>query len=119
MKTFLLIILTGLLVTNLGAQVSFSPVECKLKTLRSNKSTDLLCSSSTMSVKFQIQRMVTVLQQNNFVSIDSQAIQITPLKFTGYQKGSSKLSVNSEKELLDAYSKYELAYFKNDLGIEV
>jgi hypothetical protein len=119
MKTLLLLILTGLFVINVSGQVSFSPVDSKLKTQKSNNLTELVCSTSTMTVKFQLKRKVTVLQQNNFASIDSQTIQIIPLKFSGYKKSTSGQNANNEKELLDTYSKYELNYFKNELGVDV
>lgn len=118
MRTFLLTILTGLFFSNLSGQVLFSTVNSQLKTLKTSNSTELICSSSTMSIKFNLNRNVTVTAQNNLVKIDSQIIQITPLEFSGYQKDTSKLSVNSQKLLLDTYSKYELNYF-NELGIEV
>jgi hypothetical protein len=70
--------------------------------------------SSTMTVKFQLKRSVTILPQNNFATIDGQAIQIIPIKFNGYKTG-----INNQKPLLEAYSKYELAYFKNDLGVDL
>ncbi len=72
-----------------------------------------------MSVKFQLKRNVILLQQNNFVTVDSQTIQIIPLKFSGYKKGTNEQGINSEKQLLEAYSKYELEYFENELDIDV
>ena len=119
MKAFLLTILTGFFVDNLSGQILFLTVDSKLKTVKINNATELICSNSTMSIKFQLNRNVIVTQQNNFVTIDSQAIQITPLKFTGYKKDSTNLSMSDQKQLLDNYSKYELDYFTNELNIEV
>jgi hypothetical protein len=62
---------------------------------------------------------VQILPQNNFVTVDSQTIQIMSLKFGGYNKDPKGGNLNNQKELLDAYSKYELEYFKNDLSVEV
>jgi hypothetical protein len=119
MKTFLLTIFTALFFSHASGQLRFAPVDMKLKTIKTTGATQLICSSSTLSIKFSLKRHVTVTEQNNFVTIDSQAIQITPLKFSGYQKETNKLSVDSQKQLLDTYSKYELEYFANDLGIEL
>lgn len=99
--------------------MSFLPVDSKLKTQKNNNLTELICSSSTMTVKFPLKRNVTVLQQNNFATVDGQTIQIIPLKFSGYKKSTSGQGINSEKQLLDTYSKYELEYFKNELGVDV
>lgn len=119
MKAFLLIILTGLFTTNLSGQISFSTVDSKLKTVKSNNATQLICSNSTTSIKFDLKRKVTVMQQNNFATIDSQTIQIILLKYSGYKKASSKLSLDDQKQLLDTYAKYELDYFKNELNVEI
>jgi hypothetical protein len=119
MRIFFLIILTGLFFINVSGQVSFSPVDSKLKTQKSNNLTELICSSSTMTVKFPLKHNVTVLEQNNFVTVDSQTIQITPLKFNDDKKSTNGQSMSDENQLLDEYSKYELDYFKNELGIEV
>jgi len=119
MKACLLTVLAGLFISTAIGQVSFSPVDSKLKTVESNNLSELICSSPAMSVKFQLNRKIKVLPQDNFCMIDSQAIQVTPLSFSGYRKDSARLSIDSEKQLLGAYSKYELEYFKNDLGVEV
>ena len=119
MRIFLLIILTGLFFINVSGQVSFSPVDSKLKTQKSNDLTELICSSSSMTVKFPLNRNVTVSQQSNFVTVDSQTIQIIPLRFSDYKESTDGQSMGNEKQLLDVYSKYELEYFKNELGINV
>lgn len=119
MRTFILIILTGILFNKANAQTTFSPVESRLKPIKGNGLTELVCSSPAISVKFQLKHGVTILPQNNFVTVDGQAIQIILLKFSGYKGNINPQNTDSQKPLLDAYSKYELAYFKNDLGIEL
>lgn len=119
MRTFLLIILTVLSITNVSGQASFSPIDSKLETQKVNILTELICSSSTMSVKFQLMGIVTVLQHNNFATVDSQTIQIIPLKFSDFKKNPNGQSMIDQKQLLEAYSRYELDYFINELGVEV
>jgi hypothetical protein len=119
MRTFLILIFTGLFATNVSGQVLFSSVDSKLMTRKDNNFTELICSSSKMKVKFQLKRNVTVLQENNFATVDSQTIQIIPLKFSGNKTDTYEQSINDQKQLLDTYSKYELDYLKNELGIEV
>lgn len=41
------------------------------------------------------------------------------LNFTGYKKDTKGENLDYQKELLDTYSKYELEYFRRDLGVEV
>ena len=119
MKALLITILIGFFVSNLTGQISFSNIDVKFKTVKSNNSTELICSNSTMSIKFQLKHNITVMQQENFVTIDGQTIQITPLKISGYKKGFTSLSINEQKQILDSYSKYELDYFKNELNVEI
>ena len=119
MKALLLTILIGFFVSNLTGQISFSNIDIKFKIVKSNNSTELICSNSTMSIKFQLKHNITVMQQENFVTIDGQTVQITPLKISGYKKGVTRLSINDQKQLLDTYSKYELDYFKNELNVEI
>lgn len=114
-RTFFVIILIGLFTGKVKGQVSFLPVESKLK--KSNN--ELIYSSSTTTIKFPLKLQVTVSPQNNFVTIDSQRIQIMALKFAGYKKDTKGENLNNQKELLDTYSKYELEYLKSDLGVEV
>ncbi len=119
MRIFLTIILTGLLVSSANAQVSFSPVESKLSIIKSNDLTELVCTSPAVSIKFSLKRKLAIMPQNNFCEVGGQTIQITPLKINSYKKDVPGQSPNSEKQLLEAYSKYELDYFKNDLHIEL
>lgn len=114
-RTFFLILLFGLSTGNVKGQVSFSPVDGKLQI----SNNELIYSSSSTAVKFPLKRQVTVSPQNNFVTIDSQIIQIMTLKFDGYKNDTKGENLNNQKELLDAYSKYELEYFTSDLGVEV
>ena len=117
MMRIFLTILMGVLFTSANGQTSFSPVESKLKLIKSNDLTELVCSGPTIAVKFSVKRKLIIMPQNNFCDVDGQAIQITPLKFDGYKKDVSGRSIESEKQLLEAYSNYELDYFKNDLHI--
>ncbi|MFN5848793.1 MAG: hypothetical protein ACK5UE_01490 [Chitinophagales bacterium] len=114
MRTTFLILLIGLLAENAKGQVTFSPVDSKLQ--KSNN--DLIFSTSTTTVKFPLKRQMTVLPQNNFVSVDSQTIQIMSLRFDGYKKKTNSENFDNQKELLVAYSKYELDYF-TELGVEI
>lgn len=119
MRTFLLTILAIFFIANSNGQVSFSNIESKVKAIKNNDSTQIICSNPTMSINFKLKRNVTVMQQNNFVTIDSQTIQIIPLKFSGFKKASNNLSMDDQKLLLNTYSNYELDYFRNELNIEV
>ena len=114
-RTFFLIILLGLFTGTVNGQVSFSTVDSKLQ----KTNNELIYSNSTTTIKFPLKRQLTVSPQNNFVTIDSQTIQIMALKFTGYKKDTKGDNLNTQKELLDTYSKYELEYFRSDLGVEV
>lgn len=114
-RTFLLIILIGLFTGKVEGQVSFSQVASKLQ----KNNNELIYSDSTTTIKFPLKRQVTVSPQNNIVTIDIQTIQIMALKFTGYKKDTLGENLNNQKELLDTYSKYELEYFRSDLGVEI
>jgi hypothetical protein len=114
MRISFLILLIGLFVVNVKGQVTFSSVDSKLQKSNSN----LIYSSSTTTIKFSLKRQVTVLPQNNFVTVDKQTIQIMALKFDGYKKNTTGDNFDNQKELLEAYSKYELDYF-SELGVEV
>lgn len=114
-RTFFIIILIGTFAMKVKGQASFSTVDGKLQ--KSNN--EIIYSNPTTKVKFPLKRQMTVSPQNNFVTIDSQLIQIMTLKFDGYKKVTKEENLNNQKELLDAYSKYELEYFKSDLGVEV
>lgn len=117
LRAFITIIMIGLYTVNVNGQISFSAVESKLQTQKGNN--ELTFSSSTLTLKFPLKRVVKVLPQNNFVTIDSQTIQIISLKIEGYDKETNGGNLNYQKELLYAYSNYELDYFKNDLSVEV
>lgn len=114
-RTIFLVILIGLFTGNIKGQISFSSVDSKLQKLNN----ELICSSSATKLTFPLKQQITDSPQNNFVTIDSQIIQIMTLKFDGYKKDSLPENPDKQKELLDIYSNYELAYFKNTLGIEV
>jgi hypothetical protein len=114
-RIFFLIILLGLFTGTVNGQVSFSTIDSKLQ----KTNNELIYSNSTTTIKFPLKRQLTISPQNNFVTIDSQTIQIMALKFTGYKKETKGDNLNTQKELLDTYSKYELEYFRGDLGVEV
>ena len=119
MKTLLLTFLISFFISNLNGQILFSNIDIKFKIVKSNKSTELICSNSTMSIKFQLKHNIVIMQEQNFVTIDDQIVQITPLKISGYKKGFTSLNINEQKRLLEIYSKYELDYFKNELNVEI
>ena len=119
MRTFLLLILTGFFAINVSGQVSFSSVDSKLKTQKVNDLTELICTSPTISIEFQLKHNVVITQHKNFVTVDSQVIQIIPLKYSNNKTDSFEQNINYQKQLLDAYSKYEIDYFKNELGVTV
>lgn len=119
MKSIPLTIFQVLLASCVSGQVLFSPVDSKVKTVENNDSTVLLCQSSTMSVGFQLKHDVRILEQSNFVTIDTQIVQIRPLKFSGYKKSAGNLNIDDQRDLLEIYSKYELNYFKNDLKVDL
>ncbi|MFA9212557.1 MAG: hypothetical protein ACEQSR_01755 [Candidatus Methylacidiphilales bacterium] len=80
---------------------------------------ELICSTPSMALKFPLKRDVKVSPQNNFVTLGNQTIQIMILKFEGYKKEKKGQNLNNQKQLLNTYFKYELEYFRNDLGVEI
>src|SRR6266487_6741831 len=118
MKQTVLTFLTSLFVNCVSGQTTFSNVDINLKTVQSNSLTDLICSNATFSIKFQLKQK-SIQLQNNVALIDSQLVQITPLKISGYKKSLSTLNTSEQKQLLDDYSEYELDFFKKQLNIEI
>ena len=114
-RTYYLIILIGFFTGNVKGQVSFSPVVSKLQKIKN----ELIYSSFSTTFKFPLKRQVSISPQNNFVTIDSQILQIMTLKFDGYKKDTKGENLNNQKELLASYSNNELEYFKSDLSVEV
>lgn len=117
MKVFLLILLAGLSVLKLQGQVSFSTVETKLKTAKAGAMTELSCTGSTMSVNFRLKRKVTIQQQKNFIAVDGQTVQVIALQCAGEKEIVS--GKDGAQQLLQAYSRSEMDYFKNELGVEL
>lgn len=109
------IILFGLYTSNVKGQVTFSSVESKLE----KSDSALIFTSPSTSIKFATNRAVALSSLPNFVIIDDQNIQITSLEFDGYQKETNGDHLKDQKNLLATYSKYELAYFKNEIGVEI
>jgi hypothetical protein len=114
-RTYYLILLIGFFTGNVKGQVSFSPVVSKLQKIKN----ELIYSSFSTTFKFPLKRQVSISPQNNFVTIDSQILQIMTLKFDGYKKDTKGENLNNQKELLASYSNNELEYFKSDLSVEV
>ncbi|MEY3421091.1 MAG: hypothetical protein RIR48_1380 [Bacteroidota bacterium] len=114
-RTYYLILLIGFFSGNVKGQVSFSPVVSKLQKIKN----ELIYSSFSTTFKFPLKRQVSISPQNNFVTIDSQILQIMTLKFDGYKKDTKGENLNNQKELLASYSNNELEYFKSDLSVEV
>ncbi|HVY75541.1 MAG TPA: hypothetical protein VG890_11960 [Puia sp.] len=119
MKHFLFTILIGTFFSDLNGQIVFSNDDCKLTFEKRNNATNLICSDSTISIKFELKHNVIPTGENNFVMVDSQVIQVIPIKFDGYKYDAPNLDTNNQKKLLDIYSRYELNYFKTDLNVEV
>jgi hypothetical protein len=101
-------------------QASFSNAEVELSKKTGETGTTLFCEGPAFSFTFRLKtKSVDILNNGGFVIIDSQAIQITPLKPENSKKRLDSLSVSEQKDFLAAYSKYELDYFTKELGIEV
>ncbi|MFD2872841.1 hypothetical protein ACFS5N_10205 [Mucilaginibacter ximonensis] len=85
---------------------------------KSGDLTELVCSSATILVKFELKHALAI-QSQNILSVDDQTIQVTPLKVSGYRNATDLQNINSQKNVLQAYAEYELDYFKNDLHTEL
>ena len=118
MKSILLAIAYFLFAYEGTSQVSFSNVKFNLKYNVKKTGTDLVCTGSSFLFKFQLTTK-SVERTNNFIHVDSQLIQIIPLKVNGSKKSLNNLNILEQKKLLTDYSKYELNYFINELKIEV
>lgn len=118
MRHLLFTILISLFFSNLRGQISFSNIDVNLKTVKTINSTELICANPVFSIQFQLKKGNIELK-NNLVIIDSQIIQIAPLKINGFKKSFTNLNISSQKQLLENYSNYELDYFKNDLNVKV
>jgi hypothetical protein len=118
MKTSLLTLFSFLFICSVNAQTAFSGVDFSLKLSSSDKGTIINYKDSSLSMKFQLtQRAVQV--KDNFLTVDSQLIQITTLAVDGFQKNLNTLNDSEQKEFLSNYSDYELDYFKNELKLEI
>jgi hypothetical protein len=116
----LLLLLTGLFVINkVTAQTSFSTIESKLSISTTNQMGEVICSTPAMVIKFKLNHKLTTMPQGNFLSADSQTVQITPLKVDGPKNDAAWQNLDEQKKLLQAYSSYELDYFKNELHTEL
>jgi len=119
MRTLLLTFLIGFIVTDLHAQVTYSNSDLTIKATKTRDSAQIICSDSVFVLKFRLKRNVTMTEYENFVKVDSQIIQISPIKINGYKKSMTGLSLDEQKEILDSYSNYEIEYIQKEVGIEV
>jgi len=117
LTTFAFFILS--FINNISGQITFSNINVNLKIGQSNKLTQLTCSNATLSYKFELNHTVTMMQNKNFVKIDSQLIQITPLQVGGYEKSPGTLDTAQQRQFLENYAQYELDYMKNELKVEI
>ena len=114
-----LVALSSLLVFNsVKSQAVFSNIDFHLKIATNVRGNELLYSDSSISLTFQLNDR-SVKLQDNFAFIDSQLIQITPLKVTGFAKKLDVLTPAEQKQFLSNYSQYELDYIGKELQIEV
>ncbi|WP_460571663.1 hypothetical protein [Flaviaesturariibacter terrae] len=81
-------------------------------------SSDILCDGPSFHIRLCTARKEVTLQ-GQLALVDGQLIQVAPLAVGGLRKNIRVLSVAEQKELLAAYSKYELDYFASELGIGV
>jgi hypothetical protein len=119
MKLTLIAFLISLFIINANGQIRFSNIDVKLGIVKSRNSTQLSYYNSTLSYKFELKHTVTRLQDENFVKIDSQIIQITPLQVDGYKKSPGILDTALQRQFLEKYAQYELDYMKNELNVEI
>ena len=119
LKQTVLMLFISLFVNRSSGQTIYSYVEVKLETSQTNNSIDIVCSNDTFSIQFKLKKKPFQKLEGNFVYIDSQIIQVTPLEIGNYKKNLSSLTAPDQKELLEEYSKYELDYFKNELKFEI
>lgn len=119
MRILFLTVFIGFIVADLQAQVSYSNSDLTIKTIETKDSAQIICSDSIYVVKFRVKHNVKPTDYENFVKIDSQIIQIAPIKINGYGKSMSGLSLDEQKQILDSYSNYEIEYIKNEVGIEI
>ncbi len=114
----LISILSLLFFTNTNAQVGFSQADFSIKKSTNTKGTEINCTISSLSLKFQLPQQSVELKEN-FMILDSQVIQISPLKVEGYKTNMNNLDTAEQKQLLSAYSKYELDYFTEELKLKI
>ena len=119
LKKMVLIFFISLFINRTSGQTIFSFVDVKLETSQTSNSTDIVCSNDTFSVQFKLKKKPFQQLEGNFVYIESQIIQITPLEIGNYKKNLTSLTSPEQMELLQEYSKYELDYFKDELKFEI
>jgi hypothetical protein len=118
MKPIFLSLLGLIIYGCVDGQVEFSNIDFSVKKTGLLKSTEIICAGKSFSLKFQLPQQSIDLK-DNFLTIDSQLIQISILQVDGYKTNMANLDSTEQKQLLTAYSNYELEYFTKDLHIEV
>ena len=119
MKITLFIIACLLSVAPVLSQPKFSNPEVELSKTTDVTGTTLICKESAFSFKVRLKsKSVDIVNKGGLVMVDSQVVQIAPLKPIDPKKHLDSLTVSEQKDFLGAYSKYELDYYKG-LGIEV
>jgi hypothetical protein len=118
MRRILLTFAYLLFFSYVNSQTVFTNIDISLKTVAVTDGTELFCSGSSFSFKFKLNTKAIELK-GSFATIDSQVIQISPMRVDGLKKSLANLDTLEKKNLLTSYSKYELDYFTNDLHIEI
>ncbi|HEY1163725.1 MAG TPA: hypothetical protein VGE90_01130 [Chitinophaga sp.] len=118
MRTTLLAFLTLLLIYCKDEQIAFSNIDCKVEKTVSPKGTEIRCTGASLSLKFQLTQQAVELQ-DNFITVDSQLIQISALQVSGNKKPLNTLDETAQQQFLSDYSKYEIDYFTKELHVEV
>jgi len=119
MRILLMIFLIGFIVADLQAQITYSNSDLTINTTKTKDSAQIICSDSVFVLKFRLKHSVKPTDYENFVKIDSQIIQIAPIKINGYGKSMNSLSLDEQKQILDNYSNYEIEYLQKEVGVEV
>ncbi|MEO7210183.1 MAG: hypothetical protein ABIY35_04490, partial [Chitinophagaceae bacterium] len=99
-------------------QINYSNLDFTLKTIPQKNGIDIFGIASSLSVKFTLGEQ-SIKLQGNIILVDSQPIQIIPIAISDLKKSLLNLDIDEQQQLLNDYSKYEIDYFSNKLGIEV
>lgn len=118
MKLFFIILFHLLFFNCVSGQNNYSNLDFTLKTVIQKNGIDIFCIRSSLSVKFTLEEQ-SIKLQGNIVLVDSQPIQIIPMTVSNSKKSLLSLNIDEQQQLLSDFSKYEVDYFSNKLGIEV